>query len=547
MNGYWKLQEFLNESLQRNGTMVDINVSEVLNTFITIFGVLVIGFTVLGNSLVILAIIVDKRLRRVGNIFIVSLAASDMLVGILVAPLSLTYQLTHYWTLGRIVCDFWTAMDVSCCTASIVNLCIISYDRYNAITQPLRYARYRTCKRASILVVLVWIYSLGIALPPLLGWHKPTERQDPKMCSITQEIGYTFYSTIGAFYLPLCVMLGFYINIFRITSRRGQQWERGPGSSRLVRQLHLFRKRKSKCSERKCCTCCFEANPSEFELAENPDTRRSSSSSSSSAARHGTQCTSGSDGARGSILVSPRHSIQSPQREVVIQVTQGRRKQTIQRKCLMRQISNVTSSDSSNITSSGSTSTTGTTLSETSFSDSSDQRSRRRVSSVLNNLVAANIIQIAALQEGIRAVKFADLSRRSVFDAVGEEDEGEVNTEEDLRHQTKEEPMIVPNDPPKRQSKRRKNVSLPQERRAVRTLGIVVGCFIVCWLPFFIVTLVKPLCQNCINKIVEDIVLWLGYFNSACNPVIYTFFNKDFRAAFRKLCLCKSIQSPTYL
>ena len=75
--------------------MVDFAVSQVLDTFITIFGVFVIVFTVLGNSLVILSIIVDKRLRRVGNIFIVSLAASDLLVGIVVAPLSLAYQLAN--------------------------------------------------------------------------------------------------------------------------------------------------------------------------------------------------------------------------------------------------------------------------------------------------------------------------------------------------------------------------------------------------------------------------------------------------------------------
>ena len=447
-------------------------------------------------------------------------------------------------------------MDVSCCTASIVNLCIISYDRYNAITQPLRYARYRTCKRATILVLLVWVYSLGIALPPLLGWHKPHENSDHRICSITQDIGYTFYSTVGAFYLPLCVMVCFYIKIFKVTSRRCQQWERGPGSSRLARQLNFFRNRKSKCTEKKCwcCACCRRSNQTDIELAENPETRRSSSSSSSSTARHSTVCTSAHESHRASLVVSPRQSFQAPQKDLVFQVTQGRRKQTIQRRCLARQISNVTSSDSSNITSSSSTSTTG--MSETSFSDSSDPRSRRRVSSVLNNLVAANIIQIAALQEGIRAVKFTDSPRRSVFDAVGEEEEEEEDGEEKVKQTTKEprqkqigreDRVPVPETPP-RQPRRRKNISLPQERRAVRTLGIVVGCFIICWLPFFIVTLLKPLCQNCFtNEIVYDVVLWLGYFNSACNPVIYTFFNKDFRAAFRKICMCKSTPSPTYL
>ena len=74
-----------------------------------------------------------------------------------------------------------------------------------------------------------------------------------------------------------------------------------------------------------------------------------------------------------------------------------------------------------------------------------------------------------------------------------------------------------------------------REIRAIKTLGTIVGAFVVCWLPFFIVTIVKPFCSCNISKDVEGVVLWLGYCNSLLNPIIYTACNREFHAAFKKL------------
>jgi hypothetical protein len=75
---------------------------------------------------------------QVSNSFIINLAVSDILVGLLVTPIALVQQLHGRWVFSRQLCDFWISVDVICCTASIANLCAISYDRYNAITEPLR-------------------------------------------------------------------------------------------------------------------------------------------------------------------------------------------------------------------------------------------------------------------------------------------------------------------------------------------------------------------------------------------------------------------------
>ncbi|XP_049823753.1 5-hydroxytryptamine receptor-like [Aethina tumida] len=90
-------------------------------------------------------------------------------------------------------------------------------------------------------------------------------------------------------------------------------------------------------------------------------------------------------------------------------------------------------------------------------------------------------------------------------------------------------------------SRREKKESLEakRERKAAKTLAIITGAFVMCWLPFFILALVMPLCgDSCaISDFIMSFALWLGYFNSTLNPVIYTIFNPEFRQAFKRM-LC---------
>ncbi|XP_070852597.1 octopamine receptor beta-1R isoform X2 [Drosophila suzukii] len=77
--------------------------------------------------------------------------------------------------------------------------------------------------------------------------------------------------------------------------------------------------------------------------------------------------------------------------------------------------------------------------------------------------------------------------------------------------------------------------TMRRERKAARTLGIIMSAFLICWLPFFLWYIVSSLCDSCITpRLLVGILFWIGYFNSALNPIIYAYFNRDFRAAFKK-------------
>uniref|UniRef100_A0A673X9B7 Dopamine receptor D4a n=1 Tax=Salmo trutta TaxID=8032 RepID=A0A673X9B7_SALTR len=74
-----------------------------------------------------------------------------------------------------------------------------------------------------------------------------------------------------------------------------------------------------------------------------------------------------------------------------------------------------------------------------------------------------------------------------------------------------------------------------RERKAMKVLPVVVGAFLFCWTPFFVVHTTRALCATCyIPPWLMSIVTWLGYVNSALNPIIYTVFNTEFRNYFNK-------------
>nr|XP_060608928.1 5-hydroxytryptamine receptor 1B [Anolis sagrei ordinatus] len=169
--------------------------------------------TMLSNAFVIATVYQSRKLHSPANYLIASLAVTDLLVSILVMPISTMYTVTGKWTLGQVVCDIWLSSDITCCTASILHLCVIALDRYWAITDAVEYSTKRTPKRAAVMIALVWIFSISISMPPFFWRQSKAEEMGDCMVN-TDHILYTVYSTVGAFYLPTLLLIILYGRIY---------------------------------------------------------------------------------------------------------------------------------------------------------------------------------------------------------------------------------------------------------------------------------------------------------------------------------------------
>uniref|UniRef100_A0A8C8I2R2 G-protein coupled receptors family 1 profile domain-containing protein n=1 Tax=Oncorhynchus tshawytscha TaxID=74940 RepID=A0A8C8I2R2_ONCTS len=171
---------------------------------VVIFLSIVTQITALMNSAVILTIINTKKLHLPANYLICSLAVTDFLVAILVMPLSVLYIATKKWLLGCVVCEAWLSVDMTCCTCSILHLCAIALD-----------CHWRTPRHVAIMVTITWTISVLI-LVPLLWRHSGDDNfGNYTKCLIKHDhIGYTIYSTFGAFYIPMAIILILYYQIF---------------------------------------------------------------------------------------------------------------------------------------------------------------------------------------------------------------------------------------------------------------------------------------------------------------------------------------------
>ena len=201
--------------------------------FTTLLMIMLIVTTVIGNVFVIVAVFNYKPLRIVPNFFIVSLATADLLVALIVMPFHVSNNVAGEWLYGAVFCDIWLTFDVLLCTASILNICVIALDRYWAIHDPINYAQKRTVKRVLFMIIIAWLASAIISVPPLLGWD---EMDDPvkSECTLTIEKGYVLYSACGSFYIPLCVMSFVYLKIYLATKKRLRQRCRAAAATKMA-------------------------------------------------------------------------------------------------------------------------------------------------------------------------------------------------------------------------------------------------------------------------------------------------------------------------
>ncbi|KAM4706558.1 trace amine-associated receptor 1-like [Discoglossus pictus] len=180
----------------------------------------------IGNILVVISIAYFKQLHNPTNSFVLSLAVADLLVGVVVMPYSMIRTIERCWYFGPVFCRLHSSLDVMLCTASILHLSCIAFDRYYAVCNPLLYGYKMSQKRVTTLICICWIIPVVISFAPImLGLHLlGVEHILPdNLCFFLVNQVYSLCASFVAFYLPMLIMLVAYYKIYREARKQALQ------------------------------------------------------------------------------------------------------------------------------------------------------------------------------------------------------------------------------------------------------------------------------------------------------------------------------------
>ncbi|XP_058675090.1 D(2) dopamine receptor isoform X1 [Ammospiza caudacuta] len=405
---------------------------------------LLIFIIVFGNVLVCMAVSRERALQTTTNYLIVSLAVADLLVATLCMPWVVYMEVVGEWRFSRIHCDIFVTLDVMMCTASILNLCAISIDRYTAVAMPMLYnTRYSSKRRVTVMIAVVWVLSFAISCPLLFGLNNTDEKE----CIIGNP-AFVVYSSIVSFYVPFMVTLLVYVQIYIVLRRRRKRVSTKRSSHVLDSDTQAPLKDK--------CT-----HPEDVKL-----------------------CT---------VIVKSNGSFQVNKRKVEAE-------------------SHIEEMEMEMVS-----------------STSPPEKTALKPTAPSNH----QLIVPVASNRGNNSTLQAPLSSPGKVEKNGHAKES---------HHTAKvfEIHSLPNGKTRNLLKAviRRKMSQQKEKKATQMLAIVLGVFIICWLPFFITHILNMHCDCNIPPAMYSAFTWLGYVNSAVNPIIYTTFNIEFRKAFMKILHC---------
>uniref|UniRef100_A0A3P9LY63 G-protein coupled receptors family 1 profile domain-containing protein n=1 Tax=Oryzias latipes TaxID=8090 RepID=A0A3P9LY63_ORYLA len=175
--------------------------------------------TVFGNLLVIISIAYFKQLHTPTHSLILSLAVADLLVGIVVFPLSMAFSLSSCLFYDGLLCKLRQGFDITFSTCSIMNLCCISVDRYFAVCQPLMYRTKINQRVVVVMIVVSWGVSVLVGIGVIIAGFNNTQCED--YCLINVFI-VSITGPVLSFYFPVIIMLCIYLKIFLVAQRQAR-------------------------------------------------------------------------------------------------------------------------------------------------------------------------------------------------------------------------------------------------------------------------------------------------------------------------------------
>ncbi|KAM5163728.1 trace amine-associated receptor 3-like [Mantella aurantiaca] len=211
----------------------------VIRLGIYIFLIGCITITVVGNLGIIISISHFKELHSPTNFLILSMAATDFLLGILIMPCSMIRSVERCWYFGKLFCKIHYSFDLMLSVISIFHLCSIAIDRFYAVCDPLHYPIKITTAVIKKMIFICWsvpaMFAFGVVITNshvsgIVGYESLVECFNS--CPITFNKLWSVVMFFTCFFIPGSVMVGIYIQIFIVSQRHAKILKQVTGNLR---------------------------------------------------------------------------------------------------------------------------------------------------------------------------------------------------------------------------------------------------------------------------------------------------------------------------
>ena len=174
---------------------------------------------IIGNLSLLLVVHKNKSLRSITSMFIVNLAAADILVSVLGMPITVVTIIKESWVFGHTACVALGFSTMLSFIASVMSLGMIAINRYFCIVKWNTYTNTFSKRKALLYGAAVWVISISLASLPLFGWAEYRFIPEKSYCFVSwpSNVYFTYFMITVCFFGPLTAMTFSYHKILVFT------------------------------------------------------------------------------------------------------------------------------------------------------------------------------------------------------------------------------------------------------------------------------------------------------------------------------------------